>query len=68
MRLSVRGWTSESEFTTVILDEDELKWMANEKNISLLLKQSHNINRCISPRFEEVESYFRDAKGCFDAS
>ena len=33
------------------MDEDDLKWVANEKNILLLLKQFHENFRSKTPKF-----------------
>ena len=44
------------------MDENNLKWVAKEKNILLLLKQFHENFRSKTTRFQEIKSFFRDAK------
>ena len=40
-----------------ILDEDELKWVANEKNILLLLKQFHENVLSKTPRCRKLTHF-----------
>ena len=38
----------------LVVDEDDLKWVANEKNISCLLEQFHEHFRSKPHRFQEI--------------
>ena len=46
----------------LVVDEDELKWVTNEKNILLFLKKYHINLRSKTTRFQEIKSIFRDVK------
>ena len=37
----------------LVVDEDDLKWVGNEKNISLLLKHFHEYFRAKTPSFKD---------------
>ena len=50
------------------MDEDDLKWVINKKNVLFFLKQFLENCRSKTSRFQEIKSFFRDAKLCFNAS
>ena len=52
----------------LVVDEDDLKWVGNEKNILLLLQQFDEYVRSKTHNFKEIRSFFRDAKFYFNAS
>ena len=52
----------------LVVDEDDLKCVPNEKNILLFSKHFDENFRSKTARFQDIESFFRDAKLCFNAS
>ena len=46
----------------LVVDEDDLKWVTDEQNIQLFLKQFQENFRSKTNRFQEIKSFFRDAK------
>ena len=50
----------------LVVDENDLKYAENKKNDIDIIKQLHEHFRSKTHRFREINSFFRDAKWCFN--